>query len=102
MNVAVGAQRLVALDREQIAGKVAEFAARFFHNQSARGGIPRTQLELPKTIYAATGEIAEVQSGRAAATNALTSCRERFEKSKIVVGFAAVVVGKTRGEKRFV
>ena len=102
MNRAVAGQGLTSGNREQIAGKVAEFAARFFHNQSARGGIPRTQLELPKTIYAATSEIAEVQSGGAAATNALSSCRERFEKTKIVVGFAAVVVGKTRGEKRLV
>ena len=63
---------------------------------TSRGSIRWLELQFPKPIESATGEIAEVERCRATTADSLASGHERFEVSQVKVSAVAMVVGEAR------
>jgi hypothetical protein len=94
----VGGEDHRAAERIRLARKIADFAAGFFDEQHAGGGVPFVQAKFPEAIKAARGHASEIQSGRAVAAHAVRAQRKIPVVVNIGIG-QALVNGKTGAEQ---
>ena len=98
VDEAVGGEDDRAAELIRLAGKIGNFAAGFFHQQDARGGVPGFQAEFPETFEAANRDAGKVESGGAIAAD---SVRVHGEVAVVAqVGAAFAVVNREAGAQQ--
>src|ERR1035438_2627256 len=76
----VRSQNLPAIQLVFAAGKVRHHPTSLFHQQNPSRRIPRIQIELPKCIHAASGNVSQIQSCRASPPHPMRTQRELLVK----------------------
>ena len=96
----VGTQGLAAGDLKWTAGKISDTPAGFLHKQHAGSGIPRIEIELPETVEASRGYIAEIERSRAGAAHTVRAQRDLVIEVNVRI-LVAFVAGKPSCNQRF-
>src|ERR1035441_5928353 len=73
VNQRVRPQRFTAGNFERTTVKVRDFTASLFHHQHSGSRIPRIEIELPKAVIAARGNVTKIKRSRARAPNSVRS-----------------------------
>src|SRR5882672_596358 len=98
VNEAVGRENDGAAELVWIPGKIADFAAGFFDEEDAGGGVPLLQTKFPKAVEAAGGDGRKIERGGAIAAHAVRALGEVAVVLKVGAGFA-IAHGKTSAEQ---
>src|ERR1035438_2510062 len=73
VNQRVRPQRFTAGNLKRTTVKVRDFTASLFHRQHSGSRIPRIEIELPKAVIAARGNVTKIKRSRARAPNSVRS-----------------------------
>src|SRR5713101_4535324 len=98
MDEAVGGEDDRATELIRVPGKITDFAACFFHEQDARGGIPLLKIEFPESIKAPGSAASKIECGGAIAANTVGALGEVAVILQIRTGLA-VAHGKSGAEE---
>src|SRR5579872_1707138 len=88
LNLAVRRENLFARDAVVFAGKIRYTAAGLFNQQDACRSIPRVEIELPKGLHPAGGDIGQIERGRAGAAHAVRAQGKFLVKVNVWAGVA--------------
>src|SRR5580704_14031762 len=97
VNQTIRAQGFAAVEFERRSIKSRDLAAGFFHDQHSRRRIPGIQIELPETVVAATGHVAQIQRRRSCSPHSVGMQRDLVIEINIWI-LMPLVAGKTRAQ----
>ena len=100
VDEAVGGEDFAAVELEVIAGEIGHAASGFFHKQNAGRGVPGVEIELPKALETASGNVSQVERSRAHAANAVGAQGEFVVEVDVGI-FVALAAGETGGDEGF-
>ena len=88
VDEAVGGEDDGAAELVGISGEVGDFAAGFFDEQDAGGGVPGFQAKFPEAVETADGDAGEIERGGAIAADSVRALGEVAVVLEIGAGFA--------------
>src|SRR5688500_17507523 len=101
MQLVVAGDDLRVADRQRAAAVIGDEAARFAHQQAARGSVPRLEIAFPEPVVAPGGNPREVERGRTEAADAGDLRADRGENPRPFAEIAMTLVGNAGSDQRF-
>src|SRR5271166_1249573 len=98
MHRTVGRHGFAAVQLKRPAVKIRDSSAGLFDEEDAGSGIPRIQIELPKSVEAPAGHAAQVQGGRSGAPDTVGLQRDLMIEKDVRI-LVALVAGKSRSHQ---